>query len=65
MSDAPLLEAVGLYAGFGGVSVVHDLSLEVRPGEVVVLLGANGAGKSTTLRTLAGDRKSTRLNSSH
>ncbi len=54
MSDAPLLEAVGLYAGFGGVSVVHDLSLEVRAGEVVVLLGANGAGKSTTLRTLAG-----------
>ena len=54
VSDAPLLEAVGLYAGFGGVSVVHDLSLEVRPGEVVVLLGANGAGKSTTLRTLAG-----------
>ncbi|MBI5087705.1 MAG: ATP-binding cassette domain-containing protein [Actinobacteria bacterium] len=50
----PLLEAVGLSAGYGGVPVVHDLHLTVCPGEVVVLLGANGAGKSTTLRTLAG-----------
>jgi ABC-type branched-subunit amino acid transport system ATPase component len=49
-----LLEASGLYAGYLGVPVVHDLALTVGPGEVVVLLGANGAGKSTTLRTLAG-----------
>ena len=54
MSDTPLLEAVGMFAGYGGVPVVHDLALAVSPGEVVVLLGANGAGKSTTLRTLAG-----------
>jgi ABC-type branched-subunit amino acid transport system ATPase component len=54
MSDTPLLEASGLHAGYLGVPVVHDLSLTVCPGEVVVLLGANGAGKSTTLRTLAG-----------
>lgn len=49
-----LLEAVALSAGHGGVPVVHELDLEVHPGEVVVLLGANGAGKTTTLRTLAG-----------
>jgi ABC-type branched-subunit amino acid transport system ATPase component len=54
MSGEPLIEAVGLSAGYGGVPVVHDLDLAVHPGEVVVLLGANGAGKSTTLRTLAG-----------
>ena len=54
MSNAPLLEAVALCAGYGGVAVVHDLSLTVHAGEVVVLLGANGAGKSTTLRTCAG-----------
>ena len=48
---SPILADV---AGYGGVPVVHDLNLEVHPGEVVVLLGANGAGKSTTLRTLAG-----------
>jgi branched-chain amino acid transport system ATP-binding protein len=54
MSESPLLEASGLFAGYGGVPVVHDLSLSVGSGEVVVLLGANGAGKSTTLRTLAG-----------
>jgi branched-chain amino acid transport system ATP-binding protein len=53
-TPSPLLEAVGLFAGHGGVPVVHDLELTVFPGEVVVLLGANGAGKTTTLRTLAG-----------
>jgi branched-chain amino acid transport system ATP-binding protein len=35
--------------------VVHQLDIEVRPGEVVALLGPNGAGKSTTLRVLAGE----------
>jgi ABC-type branched-subunit amino acid transport system ATPase component len=50
-----LLEAIGISAGYKGHPVVRDLDLEVCPGEVVGLLGANGAGKSTTLRTLAGD----------
>ncbi len=49
-----LLEAKGLRAGYGMVSVVSDLNLTVSPGEVVTLLGANGVGKSTTLLTLAG-----------
>ena len=39
---------------FGGVVAVNDLNLEVNKGEIVALIGANGAGKSTTLRTIAG-----------
>jgi len=44
----------GLSAGYAGVPVVHDLDLDVAPGEVVALLGPNGAGKSTTLLTISG-----------
>lgn len=50
-----VVEARGLTAGYGGTPAIHDLDLEVRAGEVVALLGANGAGKSTTLLTLAGE----------
>lgn len=50
----PVLEVRGLRAGHDGVAVVHDLDLAVAPGEVVVLLGANGAGKSTSLLTISG-----------
>jgi branched-chain amino acid transport system ATP-binding protein len=53
--STPLLEAVGLCAGYGPVPVVQDLDLAVHPGEVVALLGPNGAGKSTTLLALAGE----------
>lgn len=49
-----LLEARRMAAGYGGRPTVHDVDLTVAPGEVVALLGANGAGKSTTLKTLAG-----------
>lgn len=52
---APLLEARGLYVGYGPVPVVQDLDIAVRAGEVVALLGPNGAGKSTTLLALAGE----------
>jgi len=51
----PTIEARGLSAGYGPQAVIHDVSLEVRPGEVIALLGANGAGKTTTLLTLAGE----------
>ncbi len=51
----PAIEARGLSAGYGPQPVVHDLQLEVRPGEVVALLGPNGAGKTTTLLALAGE----------
>jgi len=51
----PVLELRSLSAGYGGRAVVHDLELTVSPGEIVALLGANGAGKSTTLLTVAGE----------
>ncbi|MFI7501870.1 ABC transporter ATP-binding protein [Streptomyces sp. NPDC049687] len=53
-TDAPLIEARSLSAGYGSRPVVRELDLEVRPGEVVALLGPNGAGKTTTLRALSG-----------
>jgi branched-chain amino acid transport system ATP-binding protein len=49
-----VLETRSLACGYGGNPVVHDLELVVEAGEMVALLGANGAGKSTTLLTLAG-----------
>lgn len=48
------INIAGMSAGYGGVAVVRDLDLHVRPAEVVALLGSNGAGKSTTLLTISG-----------
>jgi len=39
---------------YGPIQALHDVTLEVAPGEIVTLLGANGAGKSTTLRAISG-----------
>lgn len=52
--DRPLLKLDGVTSGYGPIVAVRDVSIEVYPGEVVTLLGANGAGKSTTLLTIAG-----------
>ena len=49
-----LLTLDGLHVRYGEIEAVRGLSLAVEPGEVVTLLGANGAGKSTTLRTISG-----------
>jgi branched-chain amino acid transport system ATP-binding protein len=49
-----LLQAEGLELAYGEVPVCRDLSLGVAEGEIVTLIGANGAGKSTTLRAIAG-----------
>jgi branched-chain amino acid transport system ATP-binding protein len=54
-TTSPLLEARGLSAGYHGQPVVWGADIVVRPGEVVGILGANGAGKSTTLLALAGE----------
>ena len=50
----PLLEMNGLVARYGAANVLKGLSLEVAEGEIVALLGSNGAGKSTTLRSVSG-----------
>lgn len=52
MSD--LLEIKNLQVRFGGITAVEDVSINVPEGKIVTLIGANGAGKSTTLRTVSG-----------
>ena len=49
-----LLEARGLNSYYGDSHILFDVSLRVEKGEVVALLGRNGAGKSTTLKSLMG-----------
>jgi branched-chain amino acid transport system ATP-binding protein len=49
-----MLEVTGLNAAYGQAHILFDVALETRAGEVVVLLGRNGAGKSTTLKSLMG-----------
>lgn len=51
---APLLEVRGIDVFYGDVQVLWDLSFCVGRGEIVALIGANGAGKSTTLKTVSG-----------
>jgi branched-chain amino acid transport system ATP-binding protein len=49
-----LLELKGIDVSYGNIAAVKNLSLVVYPGEIVTLIGSNGAGKSTTLRTISG-----------
>jgi len=50
----PLIELSDITVRYGEIEAVHGLSLAVEAGEVVTLLGSNGAGKSTTLRAISG-----------
>ncbi len=57
---APLLEVQSLNAWYGAAQILFDVGLQVGPGEVVALMGRNGAGKSTTLKSIAGLMERTR-----
>ncbi|WP_371483978.1 ATP-binding cassette domain-containing protein [Kitasatospora sp. NBC_00315] len=54
MAAEPVLALRGVSKRFGAVQALTDVELEVRPGEVVALVGDNGAGKSTLVKTIAG-----------
>jgi branched-chain amino acid transport system ATP-binding protein len=56
MSEAAttLLKVEGLHVAYGGIQAVKGIDLEIRSGELVALIGANGAGKTTSLKTLCG-----------
>ena len=49
-----LLEVRGLKVAYGGIQAVKGIDLNIEAGELIALIGANGAGKSSTLKTLAG-----------
>ena len=49
-----MLEVRQIHCAYDSVPVIHGISLEVNAGEIVAIVGANGAGKSTTMRTIAG-----------
>jgi branched-chain amino acid transport system ATP-binding protein len=49
-----MLKVSNIQAHYGAVCALHEISLDVSPGEIIVLLGMNGAGKSTTLKTISG-----------
>lgn len=51
---AAMLKVKEIHCGYDGAPVIRGLSLEVNEGEIVAILGANGAGKSTTMRTICG-----------
>src|SRR5437763_3695728 len=54
VGEQPLLRAQSLCAWYGAAQILFDVALEVRRGEVVALMGRNGAGKSTTLKAVMG-----------
>jgi len=51
---APILEVEGLNAAYGQAQILFDVSLKIARGEIVALMGRNGAGKSTTLKAIMG-----------
>jgi branched-chain amino acid transport system ATP-binding protein len=50
----PILELRNVCTHYGPIQVLHSISLEIRPGEIVCLLGGNASGKTTTLKTILG-----------
>ena len=54
ISAQPLLELKDVHSFYGNIHALKGISLTVNKGEIVTLIGSNGAGKSTTLRTISG-----------
>jgi branched-chain amino acid transport system ATP-binding protein len=54
VTEAPLLAVSALNAFYGAAHILFDIAFDVQPGEVVALMGRNGAGKSTTLKSIMG-----------
>jgi branched-chain amino acid transport system ATP-binding protein len=52
--SAPLLRVEALSVAYGAILALREVDFEVRPGEIVTLIGSNGAGKSTLMRTVSG-----------
>ncbi|MFX1737332.1 amino acid ABC transporter ATP-binding protein [Paraburkholderia sp. A1RI_3L] len=53
-ASKPVINLTGVSKSFGATQVLKDVNLDVRPGEVLVLIGASGSGKSTVLRIMSG-----------
>jgi branched-chain amino acid transport system ATP-binding protein len=49
-----MFEIKNLTVSYGAIAALHGISLQIKPGDIVTLIGANGAGKTTTLRTISG-----------
>ena len=49
-----MLQLKNVYVSYGNIEVLHGINIEVREGEIVTIIGANGAGKSTTLKAISG-----------
>ena len=49
-----MLTLENVQAGYGNILAIKDVSLDIKEGEIITLIGANGAGKSTTLMTISG-----------
>lgn len=55
MSDTPMLQVQDLHAYYGKSHILHGVTFDVKPGEIVSLLGRNGVGRSTTIKAIMGD----------
>lgn len=59
MNDAALLSVAGISSGYGPIPIVRNVDLQVAPGEIVALVGRNGVGKTTLIKTIMGLIRST------